>query len=80
MTPTNHHISRQYLDAYRSELTTDLRVAHATPGLGHALRGAVARSLVRMGVSMLPEGPPVVDGRVIVLTTSPPARDLPEAA
>ncbi len=80
MTPTNHHTSSQYLDACRTELTTDLRAAHTTPGFAHAIRGAVARTLVRAGVSMMPDEPPVVDGRVVVLARRTTRHDLPEAA
>ncbi len=80
MTPTNHHQSDRYLHAYRAEITDDLRTARSTGGRSRAIQRAVARTMVRLGVSMMPEGPTAVDDRIIVLPHPVTEADLPEAA
>ena len=80
MTPTNHHLSDTYLDAYRTEVSIDLRAARSPRDPVRSIRGRIARAMVRLGVSMMPERPSVVDGRIIVLAQPIGDRDLPEAA
>ena len=80
MTPTNHLQSDAYLDAYRAQLSDDLRAARSAGGRPRTIQRAVARTMVRLGVSMMPEGPTVVDDRIIVLPHPVTEADLPEAA
>lgn len=67
MTPTNHHQTDGYLTAYRNEVGQQLRIAHAKPSTSHPVRGAIARTMVRLGVSLMPEQPSVVDDRIFIL-------------
>lgn len=80
MTPTNHHQTDGYLTAYRNELTRDLRTARSSNPTRHALRGAVARTMVRLGVSLMPEQPSVVDDRIFILPRPDHGGDLRRAA
>jgi len=80
MTATNHLQSDRYVTAYRAELASDLRAAHSTVGRTRKIRGALARTMVRAGVSLMPEGPSLVDGRILVLPQPIADADLPKAA
>lgn len=80
MTPTNHHHSDQYLEAYRAEISHDLRAARFADGRTRPIRGALARTMVRLGVSLMPDRPSVVDDRIIILPHPASEADLPEAA
>jgi hypothetical protein len=80
LTPTNHHQTDGYLDAYRDEVTRELRSAYTRRPSGHPLRGALARTMVRLGVSLMPEQPSVVDDRIFILPRPDRAADLRRAA
>lgn len=79
MTPYAHHQTDDYLTAYRAEIAADMQSARNGPPLGRQLRTSIARTVVRFGAWILPEGPEVVDGRIIVLP-SPKPGELTEAA
>lgn len=67
MTPTTHHITDTYLNAYQAELRADLSGARRTrPALRRTRRG-VARTLVRLAAWLFPETPEIIDGRIIIL-------------
>lgn len=80
MTPTTHHITDTYINAYQAELRLDLTMAHRSdPGLQRTRR-LVGRSLVRLGAWLFPETPEIVDGRIIVLQNPVDRRALEKAA
>ena len=78
MTPYNHHISDTYLQAYGTELVSDLSEAHR--GGSRAFRRSIARRLVQLGAWMLPEKPDMVNGTILVLEIEPDASAAREAA
>ena len=80
MTPYAHHNHDAYLNAYTSELSTDLRAAFATESALRRARRVIARSMVRFGARLLPDTPELVDGRILVLATIPTEEDVKQAA
>ena len=67
MTPYSHHINNSYLDAYLSDLASDLTEAHKRSTVAHTMRNAVARVLVRVGVWMVHDEQALATDTIVVL-------------
>lgn len=90
MTPLNHHHDDSYLKAHTASLDVELKAAFSKDGApGHPtsrrLQRVVARALVRLGVTMLPDSADIVDDRIIILKeptseSTVPRTDLTRAA
>jgi hypothetical protein len=71
MTPFTHITVDAHIGAHQSQIGASLQQARAHPGTLHALRGHVARGLVRTGAWLLPESPEVIGGTVFALPDTP---------
>jgi hypothetical protein len=90
MTPLNHHHNDAYLNAHTAAAGAELRIAFSKNSTTRQrgpqrLRRVVARTFVRIGVTMLPETSDIVDDRIIILKDpigegSLPRTDLTRAA
>ncbi|HSJ70742.1 MAG TPA: hypothetical protein VLA29_03740 [Acidimicrobiia bacterium] len=68
MTPHAYHQNDRYLNAYLSELSSDLRGARATESPVTATRRTLARTMVKMGTRMSPDTSDAMRGELLVLT------------
>lgn len=73
MTPFTHLTNDIYIDAYRSEVRSDIRTSRTAANPIHAVRRYVARGLVRTGAWLLPEKTDVIGATVSLLSN--PRRD-----